>query len=408
MCYSVSQSWFKSNLRSIFEINCSSTLKAFRDKVVDPNTTLPLEKILDVRQGVIAGGNAKWKKRLESLALSDYGENFTVSEKELAKMPSVDQHFLRRLVDGDSVDEFVSNWESHRMYLVYDEKYLAAPRIPSVFEQKEKLILKAKAEFLQASIDFDNTYVTNDTYIARWQENAEYKPSIKYLLGLLNSKVLDLYYKIRHCEYVQGGWFVRYGIFFDELPVKKANPAQEKEVVRIVNELIKARQKVIEAEKALSSRTKAIVAGNINVTTAGLSTIIDLKSRQGGEESIARLSIRGSTIYFNKQKTCSIKCISTLIAESVFGILKENFDSLENRTLNEVMSSLKLPSNEIEIQKFNNYIKTQEQAVNRQEKRIEKLKSELDEKIAEIYGVKEHFDLVCNSLKVIAGKIQET
>lgn len=407
MCYKIPQSWFKSNPRSIFEINCSNTLKQFRDKVTDPETTVSLKKILDVRQGVIAGGNAKWKKRLQDLALPEYGENFTVLEKDLPNVPTGDRGFLKKLVNGDSVGEFIPNWSTHRIFLIYDENHLTAPREPSVFEQKEKLILKAKTEFLMASIDYENIFVTNDTYIAKWQDNPEYRPNIKYLLGLLNSKVLDLFYKIRHCEYVQGGWFVRYGVFFDELPIKKANPAQEKEVVTIVDQIIENRKNTSEDEKALSSLILAMESAKIDVTTAGLSTVIDLNSRKGGEEAVDKLSIRGTTIYFNKLRTASITCISENSAQCIFALMVEQFETLKNRSLNEVMSSVRIPGNALELQKFNNFIKSREQAIIRRKKQIDKLKAKLDEKVIEIYDVKNHLETVYNSLKIIAGKIQE-
>jgi hypothetical protein len=85
----------------------------------------------------------------------------------------------------------------------------------------------------------------------------------------------------------------------------------------------------------------------------------------------------------------------------------EQFETLKNRSLNEVMSSVRIPGNALELQKFNNFIKSREQAIIRRKKQIDKLKAKLDEKVIEIYDVKNHLETVYNSLKIIAGKIQE-
>jgi len=405
MCYNVPQIWFKSNPRSIFEINCSRTLKKIRDTIADPDTTLPLKKILDVRQGVIAGGNKKWKTRLKKLNLSEYGKNFTVHEKDISKVPSTDRQYLRKLVNGDSVGEFIVNWKLHPLYLVYDKDHLTAPRDPAVFEQQEKIILMAKPRFLQASLDYDNIYVTNDTYISRWRDDPEYKPNMKYILGLLNSKVLDLFYKIRHCEYIRGGWFVRYGIFFDELPIKKANVQQEKKVVSIVDRMIEERAKIVDSEHTLTSLSLMLNASKAPTTTGGLSTIVDLQHRTGGNKFVERISLRGRTIYFNKEKTASIRCVSEDAAKFAFELMKEKFETLKNRTLNEVMSSVKLPKDDQTLRQVQKFVKHKRRIIKRSTKRINKLKEQLDEKVAEIYGLKGQVDTIRNALKVISGQI---
>lgn len=405
ICYSVPQLWFKSNFGSVFELNCSRTLKRMRDKVTDPASTLPLNKIMDVRQGVIAGGDQKWRERLRQLGLDEYGQNFTVTEADLCKVPASDRPYLKKLVNGDSVGSFVSNWRTHPLYLVYDPEHLTAPREPSVFEQDEKLILMAKPRFLQASLDHDSIYVTNDTYIARWRDDAEYKPNIKYMLALLNSKVLDLFYKIRHCEYVRGGWFVRYGVFFDELPIKKVNADQEKEIVSLVDRIVKTRTDIVTAEEAFASKLKMLKASRAPTTTGGLSTLIDLTHRTGGDKIVERISTQDQIISFNKDKTCAIKCTSKEAAGFVYELIKEEFASLKNRTLDEVMALIKLPTNAASLHIVQKYIRKTGKTLERAEKELATLRELLDEKVADIYGLGDEINLIRNALKVISGDI---
>lgn len=255
-------------------------------------------------------------------------------------------------------------------------------------------------------MDYESIYVTNDTYIARWNENPEYKPNIKYLLGLLNSKVLDLFYKIRHCEYVRGGWFVHYGFFFDELPIKKVDTAKEKEVVSIVDGLIKAKTEMVSDEQALTSMASMMDTSNTPTSTAGLSKIVELQSRKGGSEIVEKLSVRGNTIYFNKQRTASIRCTSENAARFVFELMEEGFGDLKNRTLDDIMSSMRLPVDDAALQQVESLVEKKRRSLKKLTKKIEELRRQLDIKVAEIYGVEDRIDVIQNALKVIGGEIQ--
>jgi len=199
-------------------------------------------------------------------------------------------------------------------------------------------------------------------------DNPEYKPSIKYILGLLNSKILDLFYKIRHCEYVRGGWFVRYGIFFDELPIKKANTRQEKTIVSIVDSIIEKRTKIVDSEHTIATPSLMLNASKAATTTGGLSTIVELKHRAGGNKLVERIWIRGRTIYFNKEKTASIRCVSEDAAKFVVELIKEKFETLRNRTLDEVMSSVKLPKDNQSLQQVQMYVKRRNRIIKRSTK----------------------------------------
>jgi len=140
-------------------------------------------------------------------------------------------------------------------------------------------------------------------------------------------------------------------------------------------------------------------------TTGGLSTIVDLKHRAGGDKLVERIWIRGRTIYFNKEKTASIRCVSEDAAKFVFELMKEKFETLKNRTLDEVMSSVKLPKDNQSLQQVQKYVKRRNRIIKRSARQVGKLKEQLDEKVAEIYGLRGQIDVIRNALKVISGKI---
>lgn len=115
--------------------------------------------------------------------------------------------------------------------------------------------------------------------------------------------------------------------------------------------------------------------------------------------------MRGRTIYFNKEKTASIRCVSEDAAKFVFELMKEKFETLKNRTLDEVMSSVKLPKDNQSLQQVQKYVKRRNRIIKRSTKQVGKLKEQLDEKVAEIYGLRGQIDVIRNALKVISGEI---
>lgn len=153
--------------------------------------------------------------------------------------------------------------------------------------------------------------------------------------------------------------------------------------------------------------TSLMDASKVHTTTAGLSTIVDLKPRKGGNEFVESLSLRDRTIYFNKQRTASISCISKETAEFVHELMKENFEMLKNRTLDETVSLLRLPADYDSLRQMETYVKQKKQSVKKFSGKIERLKEQLDNKVAEIYGLGEEFSIIQNAFKIIGGEIQE-
>lgn len=172
--------------------------------------SIRLADIIDIRQAIKSGNDA--------LYISD------------CKMDNKYQPILR----GKDVKKYTIL--NPHLYLNYG-KHLACPRKREIFEQPKILIREAGAE-ITATYDESNFYIMSSLYNAILI-NKEY--SLKYILGLLNSKLFQyLMYKLTF-EKTKGA-FTKAKIFhYYELPVKKCAQSEQKSIIERVDAVLSAK-----------------------------------------------------------------------------------------------------------------------------------------------------------------------
>ena len=119
------------------------------------------------------------------------------------------------------------------LYLLYG-KHLAYPRSKEIFEQPKILIREAGAE-ITATYDDNNYYIMSSLYNAILRDQSF---SLKYLLGLINSRLFQyIMYKLTF-EKTKGA-FTKAKIFhYYELPIKACNQAEQQKIIDIVDEIL--------------------------------------------------------------------------------------------------------------------------------------------------------------------------
>jgi type I restriction-modification system DNA methylase subunit len=406
LAYTVPQSRFEQSLDFVFEIYASEPIEAIREKILHGKAERrPLTAIADTRQGVIAGGEAKWLQRLDRLGIGRFGANFTVDERVLDSLSATERALYKKMVNGDSVGHFESDWKKTRMYLCYDDNSLTAPRERDVFEQPEKALLKAKTKYLQASYDNEKLYCTNDVYIARWQPEPSFKISMKYFVALLNSLVLDFCYKLRHAEYIRGGWFVRYAFVFDQLPIVEPTETQEKKLTGLVDQLISAKRASDSAERTASSLSALLRASKISLVTAGLSRLIT--NRENLQGRVERISRRESVLFFDRRRRTFIECASQEAAEAITRLLAEDFGRIKGQMLNDVLDRVRLPKDTHDLETVLRLEKKLLKVAKSADESFESLLEKLNYEVSLLYGLtdKEYLDLK-NFLRLITTEEQ--
>jgi len=401
VCYSLPQSVFKKNQANIFDILASQPLRPILNKISSKTNSVPLEEIFHIRQGIIRGGEDSWKARLNTLGIKEYGDNFTI-KGSLSVVPEEERRFLKKFVDGNSIGEFLHEWKKNETWICYDEEWLTAPRVVENYEQKEKVFLPKRARFLKASLDYNKIYAQDDIYTAFQIENASYKPDIKYLLGLLNSYVLDFYYKMIDIKPIRGKWFEYYGYALKVLPIRRASPSKEKNIKSLVDKIIDCKSKILEIEFNLSSMDIIIEKSGAPTCTAGLSRL--LGKREGIETQIQYVKRRKSRISFSKERKAILECISENAASFVEMVFRENLQEIKNKTLGYILSETKLPEDDEALQTVKKFEKKLRKNHARFLKLFEKLKDQLNKEVANLYGLSDgEYELLRKALATLSG-----
>lgn len=119
------------------------------------------------------------------------------------------------------------------LYIKYG-KHLACPRSSGIFEQPKILIREAGSE-ITATYDDQNYYIMSSLYNAILIDK---KYSLKFVLGLLNSKLFQyIMYKMTF-EKTKGAFTKAKIYHYYELPVKNCSPSQQKVIIDCVDKIL--------------------------------------------------------------------------------------------------------------------------------------------------------------------------
>ena len=140
------------------------------------------------------------------------------------------------ILRGKDINRF-SITDPH-LYLQYG-KHLACPRNKEIFEQP-KILIREAGSVITATYDDNNFYIMSSLYNAILRDKAF---SLKYLLGLLNSRLFQfLMYKLTF-EKTRGA-FTKAKIFhYYELPVKDCSPVSQQEIIGTVDDILAEKKK---------------------------------------------------------------------------------------------------------------------------------------------------------------------
>ncbi|MFX0090768.1 MAG: Eco57I restriction-modification methylase domain-containing protein [Candidatus Hodarchaeota archaeon] len=214
----IPQSFFYKSPFYIFNIALTEKKKSLIDKIEEGS--IPLGKILDTRQGIIVG-----------------------NEKKLVSKRPLDPKY-RKVLRGKNVDKYKINFDSN--YVLYDREQLVAAREERIFLEKEKILTQHVSSEIKACIDTEQHYAlqTINLIIKR----KEY-PSIdlKYIVGLLNSKLMGFYYETM---FNMGAKFTTAisNRNLDNLPIKFGTEKQRNEVSKVVTKIQDLKKKKVSPE----------------------------------------------------------------------------------------------------------------------------------------------------------------
>ena len=135
---------------------------------------------------------------------------------------------------GRCIERFTNCWSGKKEYIKYGE-WLAEPRLPEVFEG-EKLFIRQTGDSIIATYDKGN--VSNNTLHSVYALSNNKDVSLYYLLGLLNSTLLNWYYKTVHYLEVGKPMAEVKGVFIKKLPIAIGNIDQYHNIETMVSNLL--------------------------------------------------------------------------------------------------------------------------------------------------------------------------
>ena len=187
------------------------------------NQSLPLEKLSETKDGIIQGAVD------DILFLSN---PIDTDSKRLLFGKDINRYCLN----------FNNNWISYKpLYMMIIEKERVGVgkgpglrlRKPEIFE-REKILSRQTADRIIATLDDSNYYYSNTLHgTSITDENF----NIKFVLGILNSKVLNWYYKSITAE--SGKVFAQIKIaLLRKLPIFNAQPQKQQSIILLLDQIL--------------------------------------------------------------------------------------------------------------------------------------------------------------------------
>ncbi len=218
----VNQDNFRKNISYTFNIFVNEKEKQYIDRI--QQLSINLENLVNVCNGIATGPN---KSGLH---------NSSINEK------------CKMLLLGKDIKRYFHIWNNN--WIEYDPKLLHRARNEETFLAKEKIIMQRIGGILISSYDDKQFYTFNSVNNLLLKSN-EY--SIKYILGILNSKLLKHYYEKNFTN--KSNLTVNISkTFLDKLPIRniKFNESDEKQKH---DEIVRNVETMLQLNKDLQSAT---------------------------------------------------------------------------------------------------------------------------------------------------------
>ena len=182
------------------------------------------------------------KKIIDDIVLSksydSIGNNFEIQQGIIYSGQAREDVFADKILnptykpilDGRDIVKWRINWDikDYARYLSYTNK-LHRPREERLFLADKKILIPRRATNIIATIDMEQYYVLNTAYICLLKNDFY---SIEFILGLLNSKLLDFIY----CKLFMG-WQITIPAL-NILPIPKIDTLFQRPIVSLVKQIL--------------------------------------------------------------------------------------------------------------------------------------------------------------------------
>jgi hypothetical protein len=142
------------------------------------------------------------------------------------------------LLRGSDINKFVINWMSG-VWLKYGD-HIAEPRYSANFFDDEKIVVRQTSDRLIATIDTKKFLCMNNLHVIT-KSNVGKEINFKFLLSLINSKLLDFYYTLLNPEKGEALAEVKKENL-EKLPIKEISISDQQPFITKVDEILAIKQ----------------------------------------------------------------------------------------------------------------------------------------------------------------------
>src|SRR5690606_36535068 len=135
-------------------------------------------------------------------------------------------------LDGRNINKYQIQWAG--VYLDYNLDRIHSGKSKEVFTSKEKLFFRRVSSKLIFAYDNEQYFALNTLVAVNLLPAKNKEFGIKYLLGVLNSSLMDYYYVNKH-KSTKTVFSEIQARSVGELPIKKAKPEFQKSISTIVD-----------------------------------------------------------------------------------------------------------------------------------------------------------------------------
>lgn len=213
--------------------------------------------------------NKNIKKKIESRSvrlgdITRITRGFRPPPKNLtSSVPS--KNLNRYLIGKDLRDAYNIDWSGH--FVKYDENKIKEAKPIKIFLQPKIMIRDIGKEF-KAVYDYGKYLCLKTIYFAYNPKNCD----LKYIIGILNSKLMLFYFKSKFSVmHIQGGYLRFRKQFLEQLPIKISNNPQE--LIRLVDKMLSLNKRLNElGDKKTDERAR--IEEEIKKTDAEIDEIV--------------------------------------------------------------------------------------------------------------------------------------
>ncbi len=139
----------------------------------------------------------------------------------------------KRVLRGSDINRYKLDWKSG-VWILYGDN-LAAPRYSANFENDEKIVVRQTSDSIIATLDVEKFICLKNLHIITSLENSNF--NLKYILSLINSKLLDYYHYLLNPEKGEALAEIKKENL-EKLPIKQISHSDQQPFIEKVDQIL--------------------------------------------------------------------------------------------------------------------------------------------------------------------------